>query len=118
MGLPQSAFGSMSMEAHRIRRGALNPFFSRAKVLELESIVQEKVAKVCDRMAAAADGVPVDLHHAFRAEAVDIISEYAFDNCYNLLDTPDFGAPFFQTLRSFAGPFCESKSSSKKTLSR
>lgn len=114
MGLPQSAFGSMSMEAHRIRRGALNPFFSRAKVLELESIVQEKVAKVCNRMAAS-DGGPVDLHHAFRAEAVDVISEYAFDNCYNLLDAEDFGAGFFQTLGSFAGPFCKSSESTKST---
>jgi hypothetical protein len=25
----------------------------------------------------------------------DIVTDYSFDNCYNQLDTPDFGAEFF-----------------------
>lgn len=116
IGVRQSTFGSINTETHKIRRGALNPFFSRTKVLEMEDIVQDKVAKVCNRMDDASGGEPVDLHHAFRALAVDIISEYAFDNCYNLLDKTDFGAPFFRTLRAFAGPFCEFETKLKQTV--
>lgn len=102
--VPQSSFGTISNEVHKIRRGALNPMFSRQKVLELEGIVQEKAAKVCARMQAGIDqGKPVDLHHAFRAVSVDVISDFAFDRCYNFLDQPDIGATFFQMARGI-GP--------------
>lgn len=35
-----AAFTTPSNEAHRVRRAALNPFFSRKMVLELEDVVQ------------------------------------------------------------------------------
>lgn len=71
--------------------------FSRTKVLELEAIVQEKAAKVCRRMQEGIDqGKPVDLHHAFRSVSVDVISDFAFDRCYDFLDKGDIGATFFE----------------------
>lgn len=95
--VPEASFGSISNAKHKIRRGALNPMFSRQKVLELENIVQEKADKVCRRMQ---DGVekdrPVDFHHAFRAVSIDVISDFAFDRCYDYLDQEDFGEAFFQ----------------------
>lgn len=41
------------------------------------------------------EGKPVDLHHGYRALSVDIVTDYSFDNCYNQLDAPSFGADFF-----------------------
>jgi len=102
--VPHSSFGTLSNEAHRIKRAALNPMFSKQKVLDLESIVQEKVEKVCQRMQAGLDnGTQVDLYHCFRAVSVDVISEFAFDDCYNLLDKEDIGATFFEMARGI-GP--------------
>lgn len=102
--VPHSSFGSTPNEIHRIRRGALNPMFSRQRVLELEGIVQEKANKVCWRMQAGVDqGKPVDLHHAFRAVSVDVISDFAFDGCYDFLDQDDIGATFFEMSRGI-GP--------------
>ena len=99
-----STFGTPTNDIHKIRRGALNPMFSRQKVLELESIVQEKVDKVCNHMQAGIDrDEPVDLHHVFRAVSVDVISEFAFDNCYDFLDKEDIGATFFEMARGI-GP--------------
>lgn len=91
-----STFGTTSNDLHRIKRGAINPMFSRQRVLELECIVQEKVNKVCLRMQedGVEQGRPVDLHHAFRAVSIDIVSDFAFDRCYNFLDEPDIGATF------------------------
>jgi cytochrome P450 len=95
--LKTAAFGTPSNELHRVRRGALNPLFSRKAVLELQNVVQSKVEKLSRRMNEAVnDGKPVDLHHGFRALAVDVITDYAFDNCYNQLDTPNFAADFFE----------------------
>ena len=102
--VPQSTFGTPPNDIHKIRRGALNPMFSRQKVLELEAIVQSKAAKVCRRMQEGIDaGRAVDLHHAFRSVSVDVISDFAFDRCYDFLDQPDLGATFFEMARGI-GP--------------
>jgi cytochrome P450 len=82
----------------------MNPMFSRKMVLELESVVQDKARKVCNRMRAGIEkGVPVDLHHAFRSVSVDVISEFAFNNSYEFLDKDDLGAYFFRMVRG-GGP--------------
>jgi hypothetical protein len=47
----------------------------------------------------------MDLHHGFRAVSVDVITDYAFDNCYNLLDSPSLGAEFFEVLRGMVPAF-------------
>ena len=102
--VPNSTFGTPPNDIHKIRRGALNSMFSRQKVLELERIVQEKAAKVCRRMQEGIDrDQPVDLHHAFRAVSVDVISDFAFDRCYDFLDRDDIGATFFEMARGI-GP--------------
>jgi len=47
----------------------------------------------------------MDLHHGFRAVSVDVITDYAFDKCYNLLDSPSLGAEFFEMLRGMVPAF-------------
>ncbi|EOD45550.1 putative benzoate 4-monooxygenase cytochrome p450 protein [Neofusicoccum parvum UCRNP2] len=94
--IPYSTFSTPSNEVHKHRRGMINPMFSRKMVLDLEEVVQEKAHKLTKRMEAGIlDKKPVDLHHGFRSVSVDVITDYAFDRSYNLLDTPDFGKKFF-----------------------
>lgn len=88
-----SMFTTQDNALHRARRSVLAPLFTRARVLELEHSVQNKVSKLCKRMQELlASSQPVDIHHAVRCISLDTITEYAFDNCRNLLDTPDFAA--------------------------
>jgi cytochrome P450 len=104
MCAPHSSFGTLNNEAHRIKRGAMNPMFSRQKVLDLESIVQAKVDKVIRRVQEGLEAdTPVDLHHAFRAVSVDVASEFSFGECYDFLDKDDTGAYFFEMARGI-GP--------------
>jgi hypothetical protein len=94
-GLKTAAFGTTNNQLHRVRRAAINPVFSRKAVLQLEEIIQAKTAKLVRCMdEAISKGKPIDMHHGYRALAVDIITDYSFDNCYNQLDMPDFGAGF------------------------
>ncbi len=91
---------------HRVRRAALNPLFSRKMVLDLEDVVQSKAEKLCLRLTdALVAGRPLDLHHGFRAVSVDVITDYAFDNCYDLLDLADFGVDFFAMVRGLGPSF-------------
>ena len=107
--VPHSSVGTESNDVHRIKRAAMNPIFSRQKVLEVESIVQDKVAKVISRLENSTkhtrigDESGVDLHHAFRAVSVDVASEFAFGRCYDFLDKDDTGADFFEMARGI-GP--------------
>jgi cytochrome P450 len=102
--IPNATHTTISNELHKRKRARLNPMFSRKMVLELEGVVQDKANKV---VALTQDGInakrPVDLHHAFRCVSVDVITEYAFDKSYNLLDTADLGAEFFRMVRGL-GP--------------
>lgn len=102
--LGNSTFSTRNSEIHRIRRGALNPFFSRRRVLETEDLVQSKTEKLCEiAQKKFVNGQAIDLHHAFRAISIDIMTEYALAECLNLLDHPDLGAKFFAVFRKL-GP--------------
>lgn len=106
LGNEWSTFAIASNEKHRQRRAPLNPFFSRRKVFEMEDIVQEKVAKLCRLVQdGLARGVPVDLHNGFRAISVDVITDYAFDDCWNQLDRDDLGAWYSAMVRESSETF-------------
>lgn len=82
----------------------MNPMFSHRRVRELEPLVQDKVLKLCKLMQdGIARAVPVDLHHAFRAVSIDVISDFAFNRSYDFLDRDDLGAYFFRIVRGI-GP--------------
>lgn len=86
----------MSNEAHRIKRARLNPFFSKKKIIEFQDIIQSNAKKLCDVVARKFEnGQEMDLHHGYRAVSVDVITDIAFNQCYNLLDRPDIGEKYF-----------------------
>ena len=105
-GANSAAFTTPSNEVHRVRRAALNPLFSRRAVLELEDVVHDKAAKLLRRLEAGIkDAGVVDLHYGFRAVSVDVITDYAFNDCYNLLNQDDFGRAFFAMVKGTTGAF-------------
>ena len=46
-GMPESSFNTVHADLHKIRRGALAPFFSRRSINALESTLVEKVDLTC-----------------------------------------------------------------------
>lgn len=104
IGTKGTTFVTGSPDLHRVKRAALNPFFSRKRILDLEDIVQQKAIKLVSRMRRAFESTgSIDLHHGFRAISIDVITDYAFDQCYNFLDAVDFGVDFFDMMRR-SGP--------------
>jgi hypothetical protein len=99
-GAGYSTFSSLSHSLHRVRRNKLNPFFSRKMVLELESVVQSKAAKLCSVAEEKfGKGESLDAMHAFRAVSIDVITDYAFGDCYDLLGREDGGKSFFEMIQ-------------------
>lgn len=95
-GLKTAASATPNNELHRVRRAVVNPRFSLKAVLELDGIMQSKTKKLVQRIRGIiSKGKPIDVHHGYRALAVDVITDCTFDKCYNQLDTPDFAVDFF-----------------------
>ena len=73
-------------------------------VLDLESFMEDKAARVCHVTHQAIEqGVPIDLHHVFRAVSIDVIFDFGFNTSYDFLKKPDFGSRFFSMVRGL-GP--------------
>ncbi|KAK2747805.1 hypothetical protein FQN57_001835 [Myotisia sp. PD_48] len=105
-GTDHATFTTADNSIHRIKRGALNPMFSRKRVLELENVVQSRAKQLERRISSALKTQGgIDLHHGFRAISVDVITDYAFDNCYDFLEQDDFGVGFFDMIRDFGFMF-------------
>ena len=105
-GPASEVFVAVSNETHRVHRAALNHLFSRKMILELEGLVQSKAAKLKQHIQKALNaGKSIDLHHGFRAIAVDVITDYAFNSCYNLLERDDFGVHFLAMMQDLGSTF-------------
>ena len=84
-----SMFGTVPHDLHRLRRGALNPFFSRQAVARLEPVIRETIDKVCARFEKCREsGEPVETGQAYAALTTDIITRYAFRTSYGCVEDP------------------------------
>jgi len=105
-GMPKSTFNTIDADLHKIRRGALNPFFLRRSINALEPTLVGKVNKTCERLQEVKEsGSQIDLRLLFSCMTTDIITSYAFRNCFDLLSTPDLSPSWRKTftegLRNF-----------------
>ena len=93
-----SIFGTVKHDLHRVRRAAMNPFFSKKNVSTLEPLIQSKVDLLCAALGEYAPdgsdekraGKEIELGVAYMSLALDVISDYAFGKSYGLLDLPGF----------------------------
>ena len=59
--LDGSAFATLDHDLHRVRRGALNPYFSKRMVQRLEPRVKQKVLALKQRLVESA-GEVIDIY--------------------------------------------------------
>lgn len=96
-GADHSSFSTVGHDLHKLRRSALNPFFSVANVERLQGVIEEQVNNVLRRLAGHAASSnspaaePLDLVFVFAAFTNDVINEYAFARSEHLVNRPDFG---------------------------
>lgn len=88
---------------HRLLRSNMNPYFSMARVRQLEPEIRTLANKLCDRLKAfQGTGVPINTQHAYSCYATDIISDYTMGVGFHFLDTPDFSPQWSETLSGIA----------------
>jgi cytochrome P450 len=88
---------------HRLRRSALNPFFSKQSVSFLEDDIKLSINRLYSKICQKADSeLPVNLSDAFTAVSGDVISSYTFGKSYDLVERDDF-APEWRILMLVRG---------------
>lgn len=111
-GLPESMFGTNDHDIHRIRRAAVNPFFSKSAVRKLQPIVDERIEALLTRFRQfQVTKEPITLDYAFAAftngmfsskdsrisliVVEDIAQEYAFARSDHRVDQDDWEPTFY-----------------------
>ena len=90
---PNAALGTQYHDLYRMRRMALNPFFSKQAVQRLEPVIQGKIDLLCKRLHEWASQARVlTVENAMMALTIDFISEYSFGYSYNSLEQDDLAA--------------------------
>ena len=95
----QSIFATIPHDHHRLRRSALNPFFSKRSIVAIESLIQDKV----DRLSAAVEryitsGTVLEMQTAYMALTLDVISHYAFGESLGLVEKEGFSPEWKKAL--------------------
>ena len=99
-------FGSIGMvfattphELHKIRRSAMDPFFSKRSINDYVPNIQSIVDKLCGRLEdAKRTGELVNLMHAYAALTTDVINEYCYSRTYDAVLIPDFNVDYYETV--------------------
>ncbi|KAI4102600.1 MAG: hypothetical protein L6R37_004313 [Teloschistes peruensis] len=102
MGNDQAGFLTIDHDLHKMRRAAINPFFSKQKVTQLQPVIQRLAQKLCakfERCRGTDEVIPLEC--AFDAFTMDVISEYALDQNFGYLDHPGWSSDFRELERAF-----------------
>ena len=101
-GNTNSGFGTVNHDLHRMRRAAINPFFSKQKVVALQPVIQRLADKLCAKFeeCRGTDEV-IPFECAFDAFTMDVITEYSLDTSFGYLDHPGWSSDFRELERAF-----------------
>lgn len=90
--LDGSAFSAISAEIHRERRAAMNPFFSKQAIIQLEKDINKRLDQFYKHLERAERSKTevVALDAGFSALTSDIIQQYAFGFNSGNLEQDDF----------------------------
>ncbi|KIV82822.1 hypothetical protein PV11_04895 [Exophiala sideris] len=93
--VPTAGGMTVEHEVHRKRRGALNPFFSKASIVSNLPVIQEKLAVMCDRfdkIARSESGSRevLDLEAVYLALTTDVLTQCSYGWTYDYIHSPEW----------------------------
>ena len=94
-----ATFGTIGHKHHRLRRTAVNPYFSKQMINRLEPTLKSMVDKLCRRFDEfRGTGQPLNMRPVYSALTTDVVTLYAFNKPFGHLDAIDFKASWQETL--------------------
>lgn len=90
------AFATTPHELHKLRRRAMDPFFSKRSINDYVPTIQSVIDKFCGRLEdAKRTGKLINLQYAYAAMTTDVINEYCYSKTDDAVLTPDFNVDIY-----------------------
>ncbi|KAM3076084.1 hypothetical protein ACMFMG_006399 [Clarireedia jacksonii] len=103
VGTADAAFGTSDHDLHRRRRKAQQIYFSQEHIFDFMPTLSRISSKLCSRLEATRKtGEIINLTNAFKALTADVVTEFAFHESFDLLESEDFAASFHAALRTYS----------------
>ena len=97
-GNEYSTFATPDARLHATRRGALSQFFSRQRIVALESTVRKKLDILITNIRPYENsGSPLNLRDVWAAFVGDVITRYCFSFDYDHLNSEGFGTNWHES---------------------
>jgi cytochrome P450 len=85
-GNDTSVLTTAAHDLHRVRRNALNPYFSRQRILGLQDTIRQKLSVFVNQIRENANaGAPITISRGYMAFSEDVIMHYCFGYDYDSL---------------------------------
>lgn len=97
----ESAFATLDHRLHRPRRALIAPYFTKARVQRVQSLINDKLQKLTARFNEIAhSGKPLKVDVAFNCFTADVITSYTSFRAFNYLDHPHMMPIWSETVRN------------------
>ncbi|KAH9909477.1 cytochrome P450 [Xylariomycetidae sp. FL2044] len=96
-----TAFGTIDHDLHRIRRNAMNKFFSRAQISKLEPEMHQLTQLLCDKLLRNPTKGPLNVTTAYSCFSSDMISAYCFGEPLGFLEQENWEPNFREPMAAF-----------------
>ncbi|KAJ5718661.1 benzoate 4-monooxygenase cytochrome P450 [Penicillium malachiteum] len=97
-----ATIGTAPHELHRLRRSALNPFFSKKSVNDLFPVMWKPIEILLQRLKQYSEtGEVLNMKYCYAAATMDIMTAYCFAHEPSNVLQPDFGRKTFDDVDSF-----------------
>jgi cytochrome P450 len=95
---PLSMVATVEHSLHRLRRAALNTYFTKPQVGAYTPRIQEKVNNLIARLDGDYKGTNkvLNLSDAFKCFAGDVVGDFCFASDHDFISAPDFKVPFLE----------------------
>lgn len=94
-----SLFNIWDLKTAKARKDMFQPYFSKAAIQRVETLIQDKVSKFLDVLKkAVVDNKVIDLSLGYRCLTADVVMNYCYQSPLRALHAPDFKFPLVMAL--------------------
>lgn len=98
-GSPGSSFETIGHDLHRLRRNAVNSFFSKRSIMAMEPLIKSKISLLSNVFQSHfVQATPINLRVVFSSLTLDVISDYCYGEAFGALADENLAEIWSNTL--------------------
>lgn len=98
-GAPTSSFATVPHDLHRLRRGALNPFFSKRAITKVEPLIVDRIERLCGRFSSVTEtNKVIRLDHAYMTLTMDVVTHCCYGTSFDYLKEEGYRASWKESV--------------------